>query len=159
MASAMNLYYRSFILFLCGCLIVTLCSGSSGGRAFFSPDTLEYRFQSEYLMRETGFPMFRSPYEYRKDELVEFLENKGYWNPRVRSSPRWILLLRWNHMWKDGDTEFYRYFFRRKSFWIEWSNREPDHAARFWPKILDLLRSDREDRAAEVLAETADLDR
>src|SRR5437773_1199890 len=97
------------LILVCGYVAALFLLGSSGGRGYFSPDSLEYRSQSEVLLSGTNLPLFWSPYRYHKNELVEFLTNKGYWKPIERISPRWIFLFQWNHMWRDGESTFHRW--------------------------------------------------
>jgi hypothetical protein len=134
-----------------GYVAALLLLGSSGGRGFFSPDTLKYRSQAEVLCRGTKLPLFRWPFEYHEHELVKFLVDKGYWQPKEVGSPRWIFLFQWNHMWRDGESSFHRQFFWKKAHWIEWTNKNPEEAARFWPSILELLRGGNEDKVVEML--------
>ena len=149
----MKRFFRPLVLLFCGCIAALVLLGSAGGRAFFSPDTLEYRSQSETLIRGTKLPIFRSLYAYHKHDLVEFLISKGYWEPREAESPRWILLFQWNHMWRDGESTLHRCLFWKKAHWMEWSTKYPERAAQLWPRVLDLLRSADEDKVAELLNE------
>lgn len=82
-----------------------------------------------------------------------FLVDNGYWQPKDVDSPRWIFLLQWNHMWRDGECLFHREFFGKEAHWIEWTNKNPEEAARLWPRILKLLRGDNEEKAVEILYE------
>ncbi len=141
------------LILIGGYVAALLLLGSSGRRGFFSPDTLEYRSQSEVLCRGTSVPLFRGPFEYHEHELVKFLVDKGYWQPKKIDSHRWIFLFQWNDMWRDGESSFHRQFFWKKAHWIEWTNKNPEGAARFWLRILELLRGDNEEKAVEMLYE------
>jgi hypothetical protein len=138
-----------------GCLLAFFLLGSSGGRGFFSPDTLEYRSQSEVLLFVTEIPLYRSRYKYDKHELVDFLVCRGYWTAKDTRSPRWLCLYHWNDSWRDGESGLYRSLFQKRKFWIVWSEKNPQQAAELWPLVLDLLRSNEPDRATEFLRETA----
>ncbi|GMV84070.1 MAG: hypothetical protein AMXMBFR7_52540 [Planctomycetota bacterium] len=126
-------------------------SSSPGGRGFFSPDTLEYRSQSERTVFATEIPLYRSAYRYDAHELVDYLVAKGYWSPRPASEPRWIFLFHWNRSWKDGASGFHRRFFWRKDLWIEWTEKHPERAAEVWPHVLELLRAGRDAEVARLL--------
>ncbi|MBM4072802.1 MAG: hypothetical protein FJ271_28325 [Planctomycetes bacterium] len=141
------------LILACGYVAALLLLGSSGGRGFFSPDTLEYRSQSEILCRGTELPLFRGPSKYHEHELVKFLVDKGYWQAREVNSAQWIFLFQWNHMWRDGESSFHRQFFWKKAHWIEWTDKNPEEASRFWPRILEMLRGDNEEKAVEMLYE------
>lgn len=135
-------------------LAAIMLLGSSGGQGFFSPDTLEYRTHSEILLLGTQIPLYRGSFEYHESVLVKFLIDKGYWNARSVDSPRWLILFHWNHSWRDGESTFHRLFNWKKDDWIEWTAKHPDDAARFWPRILELLRSGNDESACEMLHET-----
>ncbi len=153
LSSFMKRLWWGFLILLCGYLGILTLLGRSGAIGFFSPDSLEYRSQSERLLLGTEIPLYRSPYEYHEHELVKYLTSKGYWTPRETDSPRWFVLFHWNQMWRDGESTFHRRFFWKTDRWIDWSNKNPDQAAKFWPHILELLRSGDEDLATEVLTE------
>lgn len=138
---------------VCAYFAVLMFSGSSGGRGYFSPNTLEYRTQSETLCLGTGIPLYRGPSEYHQHELVTLLVDKGYWRPKPVASPGWIPLFHHNSMWRDGESRFHRQLFWRKNEWIEWTNKNPEEAARFWPQILELLRNDSQQQATDLLQE------
>jgi len=126
------------------------------GKGFFSPDSLEYRTQSNLQFFGTDVSWFHSPYQYHNQRLVDFLGSKGYWKPReATSAGRWIFLFHSSSMWRDGDSSLHRQLFCKSDFWIEWSNKHPDEAAQFWPKVIELLRSGDELRATELLFNTA----
>lgn len=147
-----RIFWGSLIL-ICGFVAAFFLLGSSGGRGFFSPDTLEYRSQSEVLCLGTEIPLIRGSFEYHEHELVKFLVNKGYWQPKEVDQPRWIALFHWNHMWRDGESSFHRQFFWKKTQWVDWTNKNPEEAAQFWPRILELLRAGDEVQAVEMLYE------
>ncbi|MBE7464613.1 MAG: hypothetical protein HS116_14140 [Planctomycetes bacterium] len=128
-------------------------SSGLGGRGFFSPDTLEYRSQSERTVFATEIPLYRSAFRYDSHELVNYLVEKGYWSPRPASEPRWIFLFHWNRNWKDGESCFHRSFFWRKDFWMEWTEKHPERAAEVWPQVLELLRAGRDAEVARLLVD------
>lgn len=129
---------------LVGAGLVSLVSikFGKGARCFFSPDTLEFRYQSEYLVPLLLVPLYRSRYTYAEEpnELVTFLVEEGYWEPRQVDDPRWICVFHWNHQWRDGYGQMYRHFCRSPELLIEWSRENPELAAVMWPKVLAVLR-------------------
>lgn len=125
---------------------------SSGGRQFFSPDSLEVRSQTEDLLRGTEIPIYRSRYSYGRSELTAFLIENGYWQASRSVKPRWILMNHWNSQWSDGHSPLLRELSWRATEWAEWSKTHPDLAAVVWPLILETIRSDDERRRANAVA-------
>lgn len=128
---------------------------ASGGRGFFSPDTLEWKTQSEILLPLTAVPIDRSFYRTHRSELVNDLITKGYWSTRSTDKPGWLSMYRWNEQWRDGDSELHRQMTsHRGQRWVEWSDSHPDLAAVLWPRVLSELRGDVDDspsRAVEFM--------
>ncbi len=128
---------------------------ASGGRGLFSPDTLEWKTQSELLFPLTDVPIYRSVYSNHRSPLVSDLITKGYWTTRSSDKPRWLFMFRWNEQWRDGQSELHREMtsYRGKE-WIEWSDAHPEIAAVLWPRVLGDLRSDvnnPQSRAVELM--------
>lgn len=113
-----------------------------GGRGFFSPDTLEAKWQSEILLLGTEIPIYRSSYRFHRYELVDYLISEGYWSPQKTEHPRWISTFWWNEQWHPGQTMLYRELAGSENHWIEWSEEHPDIAEVLWPQVLSELRSD-----------------
>lgn len=134
-------------------LAIYFLFGSKGGRGFFSPETLQSRSQSEILFAPPGIPLYRSAYDYHQLEMVKFLIDEGYWKPIETAEPRWIVLFHWNEMWRDGYSDFYRQFISSKHYWMEWSKTHPQEAAKFWPRVLELLREDNQEQVMEMMFE------
>jgi hypothetical protein len=111
-----------------------------GTRGYFSPDTLEYRAQSEWLLPMTSVPLYRGPSSTHRYATVDYLISKGFWSPSGRSDPRWLLTLQWNQQWKDGHSELHGNLGMRGDGWIKWSEQNPEMAKALWPKVLDALR-------------------
>lgn len=147
----MKKFLWGLLIVVAGSVMAIILVRCSGGRGFFSPDTLEYRSQTEILCPGIEVPLFRGSFRYHDHELVRFLIDKGYWRARKVDSPRWLSLFHCNRMWRDGESTFHRQFFWRKSDWIDWTNKNPNEAALFWPRVLELLRLDDEERAVELL--------
>lgn len=125
--------------------------GYPGGMAWFSPDTLQVRTQSERLLILVNLPLYRSAYEYRSHELADYLVKNEYWRPRTVDSPRWLILWHWNKLWRDGDSYLYISCFGRAHFWTDWTERNPKKARRLWPQVLEWLRDGDVNRAVEEL--------
>lgn len=132
-------------------VLAYLLFGTSSTAGYFSPDTLEYGAQFETRCCGTGILLSRGRFERHEPELVQLLVSKGYWQAKATFSPRWIFLFHWSQAWRDGESSFHRALFWREDFWMEWTNKNPDAASEFWPKILELLRNGKEDEATEML--------
>src|SRR5262245_61120497 len=150
---------RTLLIVTCACplifFLVAYLLSPATGKGFFSPDSLEYRTQSDLHFFGTDVPWFRSRYKYHNQRLVDFLKSKGYWKPsEAKSTRHWILLFHSSSMWRDGESSLHRRLFWKSDFWIEWSNNHPDQAAQLWPKVIELLRSGDELRATEFLVDT-----
>jgi hypothetical protein len=137
-----------------GCWGLLTVFSTPGGRHFFSPDTLETKFQSERLLLYSEIPVYRSEYKHYHWELVDYLVARKYWAPRVVETPRWIATDHSNEQWKDGQSIMHREFSWRGKSWIEWTERNPDVAEVAWPLVLKVLRSGKpysDDAAAWII--------
>ena len=131
-----------------------------GGRGFFSPDTLETKTQSEWLLPLIHVPLYRSSFSYSRDKLVDYLVQEGYWKPAVETgTPRWILSFQWNQLWRDGESFLHRELAWRSAEWMDWSRENPRIAERLWPGVLDALRTPDgpNERRAEILLRHAQM--
>jgi hypothetical protein len=128
-------------LIIAGMYIAAATAGR-GGRGFFSPDTLQYRTQSEWLLPLVNNPLYRSSYTYRQDPLVRYLVAEGYWTPRPTSDPKWVVAFQWNNQWHDGQSLMYREIAWRGQYWITWSRSNSDIAAKLWPMVLQAMRGE-----------------
>lgn len=121
--------------------VLSAMSFGRGGRGFFSPDTLEFRHQGEWLVPIVNVPILRTPRSApERWDLVNFLITKEYWRPVQMEQPRWQVTFRWNQQWRDGQSQTYRELAWRGNEWIEWSEANPEIAKRVWPAVLSALR-------------------
>lgn len=126
---------------------------SMGSIGYFSPDTLETHSQRKILIPGSKVPIYRSFPELHRYALVSYLIEHGYWTPRPPTKPL-MPLYRWNQQWKDGHSDIVRQFDWKADDWIEWTQQNEATADVLWPTVLELLRSDeddREDRVAELM--------
>lgn len=123
-------------------LVVIFLASTEGGRGFFSPDTLETKWQRERVLWFTHLPVYRSTFSYHRYELVEYLISKGYWTPLDVDEPRWMSVFHWNRQWKGGTGDIPRFLGWRGQRWIDWSEADPEAAKVMWPRVLDVLRSE-----------------
>jgi hypothetical protein len=118
------------------CLFVAFGYGATkrvGLRAYFSPDTLESRSQVEFALvwgRLTISP---------PSELVQYLIEKGFWQPRQVAEPRWIEMSHINHRWRGGINPLHKELTWKRG-WIEWIEANPTLAKALWPRVLTILR-------------------
>ncbi|HEY5314617.1 MAG TPA: hypothetical protein VIK18_18940 [Pirellulales bacterium] len=134
---------RRTIFTLCALIVAAViavlagvyCFVSTGGRTEFSPDTLERRGRNEFHIG--GLVVYRSSWSYYRDELAQFLIDKGYWVPVTPAEPRWITVNRWARAW-NSDTPLYKAL---RYNWVNWSDEHPEMARRLWPHVLRLLRT------------------
>ena len=129
-----------FIAVFVGVAYIAGAIMARGAIAFFSPDSLECRSQSEVLLPFTRFTLYRSGYSYHKYDLVSFLEKEGYWAPSESSEPCWIQTYRWNQQWRDGQSSLHRELGWNGKEWIEWTRANPDLARLLWADVIALLR-------------------
>jgi len=145
-ARVVRQYGRRCVAVLCvaavGAAYVGAFTAGRGGRGFFSPDTLQYRTQSEALLPLTEIPLFRSPYGYHQPPLIQYLVAEGLWVPRAAPRPRWFHAFRWNRQWRGGTNELHKELSWRGQTWVDWSKQHPDVAAEMWPLLLNTLRAD-----------------
>lgn len=111
-----------------------------GGRGYFSPDTLDTKTQSEWLIPLTKIPVYRSSFEYHKNDLSQFLIDEEYWKPNEKENPKWISSFHWNMQWHDGESQLHRQLTSRSDDWITWTMANPQFAKLVWPHVLTLLR-------------------
>jgi hypothetical protein len=132
------------IVAICGSTVLVLYLAAAtcgrGGRGFFSPDTLECRTQSEWLIPLTRIPLYRGPGSTHRWPIVDYLVTQGWWAKADTSNPRWLPTFQWNQQWNDGESQFHRELGWRGDAWITWSNENPDMAKALWPKMLTALR-------------------
>jgi hypothetical protein len=112
----------------------------SGARGWFSPDTLEFRSQTEFVLFSHKLPLYRGRYETRRLPLAEYVVAKGHWSPSASPTPRWTPMYHWNRQWHDGHTRLCKELTWYDDQWIAWTDEHPDAAKAFWPMVLSLLR-------------------
>lgn len=124
-----------------------------GRRAYFSPDTLRSKRQTEWLIPLTEIPVYRSQATYRTDEQIQLLIDEGYWTPTDPRIPRWVFLYKRNDQWKDGSTQIHRAMWIQRNQLLQWSKNNPEIAAYVWPRILKIMRTNDDPDAlvAEIL--------
>lgn len=110
-----------------------------GGLTYFSPDTLESRYQSERLVPLLQIPIYRSGFGYYRKDIVNYLIEHDYWQPNDVEHPRWIPASHWNDAWRDGYSALGREL-GRSEYWINWSDSHPELASIVWPLVLRALR-------------------
>ena len=124
-------------------LVLFLAGGASrGGRGYFSPDTLECRTHSEWLLPlvSVEVPLYRGPSSTHRWPIVDYLVAQGLWSKSDATDPRWLPTFHWNQRWSDGESQFHRELGWNGDSWIGWSKAHPDMAAALWPKVLATLR-------------------
>jgi hypothetical protein len=126
------------VTLLVGALIAV--TSHRGGRAYFSPHTLEYRVQSERTIYATGVPIYRSAYRSVDHPLIEMLVTEGFVSPQAGDADRWEVIFHWNDSWRDGYGPLYD-LFRRRNEVIEWSRAHPEVAQIYWAEGFRYLRS------------------
>jgi len=133
-------------LMIFGLLVFAVIDGSTrrvGGRGYFSPDTLQSRFQVE-------FPLVWGDFAYYRSELVEYLIEKGHWSPQQVAKPRWIWMFHWNYRWHGGYSRLDKELHWKRG-WIEWSEANPALAKVVWPSVLSLLREEGDDGSSRAV--------
>lgn len=126
---------------------------SPGSLCFFSPDSLESRYQSEILLPGSGVPVYKSGFKAKNSRLVEYLIQKGYWSRAAVTTPRWIMTGHFNPKWKDGQSHLHSELYWHDDEWIQWSEQNPDKAAALWPQVLAILRDDPQHKGQNEVAE------
>jgi hypothetical protein len=119
-----------------GLALFLLLSGQSSSKGYFSPDTLESQSQDFYW----GIPGVAKVNRHR---LTEYLVKKGYWTRNSTTNPRWLMTGHYSAQWRDGHSALTSALFWHTDEWIEWSESHPKRAAILWPRVLEILRSDR----------------
>ena len=127
----------------CGCVLLAyLAAGmfGSGTRTFFSPDTLDGRWEHELLLPLTQTPIYRGGGAAYRWPLVDFLVVRGFWSKSDVSPSRLICISRTNKQWWDGESRFYRELAWRGEDWIQWTEENDALAKVVWPRVLSELR-------------------
>lgn len=114
---------------------------AAGGVHYFSPHTLETYSHREILLPFTEIPIYRSTSVTYRYDLTQYLIDEAYWSPDNVDRPL-LLTNRWNHQWRDGQTDLHRQFAWKAEQWIEWTETHREIAAKLWPHVLQLLRTD-----------------
>jgi hypothetical protein len=120
-----------------------LLTATSGGLAFFSPYTLEYKVQSEFAILGGEFPIYRSMRRDADNELVAYLRREGFVTVEQPDVQRWELIFHWNRAWRDGYGPLYDVFVRQRREIIGWSKADPKRARIYWSEGFEHLRSDK----------------
>lgn len=149
----MRTQVRIAIGFLFLSVALVLLSSQEGGRAEFSPHTLEYRTQRERTVFAIGIPIYRSSYRRYEHPLVEVLVEEGFVTPARVDADRWEAIFHWNEAWRDGHGFLYDIFVRHRDDVIVWSQNNRACAAIYWSEGFRLLRSDdpRENMAGQYI--------
>jgi len=121
-----------------------LLTGTRGGRAYFSPYTLEYKTQAEFAVLAGQFPIYLSTLKHTENDLVAFIQEEGYVTAVPAKFQRWELIFHWNQAWKDGDGPLYDVLIRHRPEIIEWSKADPERARIYWSEGFKCLRSESE---------------
>ena len=111
-----------------------------GGRGYFSPDTLDCRTHSEWLVPLTRIPVYRGTSSTHRYAAVDWLIAQGFWSKSDAWDPRWLPTFQWNEQWKDGQSQFHRELGWRGEAWVQWSKDNPEMAKALWPRVLTALR-------------------
>ncbi len=123
----------------------------AGSRCEFSPDTLQARTQSEYLLPIIEKPIFHGPWSTWRWPLADYLVANHYWSPLENNDPRWLFVYQFNRQWRDGDSPLHRELVLRKDNWIQWTKDNPKLARHMWPRLLQQLRSDAQNHTYTTL--------
>ncbi|QOV88043.1 hypothetical protein [Humisphaera borealis] len=132
------------ILAVCGSAVALLYLASAGcgrgGQGYFSPDTLDCRTHSEWLVPLTRIAVYRGTSSTHRYAAVDWLIAEGFWSKSDSSDPRWLPTFQWNQQWMDGESQFHRELGWRGEEWVQWSKENPEMAKALWPKVLIALR-------------------
>jgi hypothetical protein len=119
-------------------------TGGRGGLGYFSPDTLEYRTQSEWTVAFGEVPVYRSRLAVRRNALLEMLQAEGYVVPIATAEPHWLCVMHWNDAWRYvNSSTVHKILMSRQEEMIAWTREYPACARVYWPEAFRLMRSDR----------------
>jgi hypothetical protein len=121
---------------------VVVLTSHRGGRAYFSPHTLEYLTQTERTIFATGIPFYRSRLERVENPVVAMLIEDGFVSRQPDKNGHWELIFHWNEAWHDGYGQLYDIFSRHRDAIVDWSRKNPECAKIYWSEGFRLLRSD-----------------
>ncbi len=121
-----------------------------GSIGCFSPDTLQSRRQTEYVIPMTDVQVYRSAGSVSRWPIVNYLIAKGYWSDSKVSEPRWICTSRENPQWRCGTSRFERELAGNEAEWRKWTEENPELANCFWPRLLAELRKPGTSHISEV---------
>ena len=112
-----------------------------GGSGQFSPQTLEYRTQSERTFFGTSIPFYRSNYHRADNPLIRMLIDDGLVSPQLDVNPKWEHVFWWTEGQPSSDGYLYGVLHRNRDRIIEWSRENPECARIYWAEGFRLLRS------------------
>jgi hypothetical protein len=123
-------------------LVFLVSTVTRGGRAFFSPYSLDYKGQWEITVLGGSVPIYRSSLADSPNALVTMLRDERFATPMGADNHPWELVYHANEAWKDGDGRLYDILVRYRSQLIEWSKADHERARVYWEEGFRLLRSD-----------------
>jgi hypothetical protein len=103
-------------------------------RTEFSPDSLDCRQSTQGLLFEWryGTPRY---------QLVQYLIDKGYWQPRSVAEPKWLPAY-YRDQYRGHYAMVGRLLSRSHQTKKEWTEAHPEMASRVWPWLLHKLRTE-----------------
>ena len=120
-----------------------------GGAGQFSPQTFEYRTQSERTLFGTGMPFYRSNYHLADNPLINMLIEDGLVAPQRSDNPKWEHVFWWTEGQPSSEGYLYDVLHRNRDRIMDWSRQNPECAKIYWTEGFRLLRSN---KRMEVLA-------
>lgn len=124
-------------------MLIALLTGTRGGISSFSPQTLEFKTQSEYTILGGAIPLWRSRPAKHRNETIDYLIEREFVSPQAGPA-RWQSYYHWNEAWRDGYSSLYYVLREGNDRIIKWSDGHPELARVYWTEGFKLLRSENE---------------
>lgn len=134
-----------FIIAVVGGLLGT---ATRGGRAYFSPDTLELRTQTEITLLFGKLPIYRSSLDLSDNAVLTYIRDERFVAPKPTAQQRWLLVFHQNGAWKDGFTYLYLPLYSHRDSILEWCREDRQRAELYWSKGFRYLRSENPNEVA-----------
>lgn len=129
----------TIVLVLVGWLVVVVVqSWETVYLGEFSPDTLQIKREREQVLFGVSF---RSRPTIERNELLNYLIDKGYAEPTSTAAPRWISIYRVQSGSHGSGAFLSKALEKQQAETIEWCETHPDLARVYWRTGLALLKS------------------
>lgn len=119
--------------------VLTPVAGQKEWIIDFSPERLESRACTVYRCPAIPLPVPRSPWSSSKPKLITYLQDKAILTPRMDVAPRWYRVYHAGTLWRDGHSNFHKWFSHDADKVIRWAEENPRLSAEVFDDVASVL--------------------